>query len=107
LIVIRNLTLFIFFVLIVFIVVSLSNKLFKFFLPFGVGGIIVEHTSLNDLIIEAFFVLGFRQDALLDFRGCDQSEHAHFVLLPDSMGSVFGLLIHLRVPIGVENDDGV
>jgi len=62
---------------------------------------------LNDHLIELEPDGLSLDDLLLHSRLCDQSVDINFFLLPDSVGSVHGLEVHLGVPVGVIEDDVV
>ena len=55
--------------------------------------LLVEHASLDDLLVHVQFVLGCCQDLLLHTVDSAEAEHAHLVLLTDTMGSVLSLQI--------------
>ena len=69
--------------------------------------LLVEHSGLDDFLVDVEFVLGSCQDALLHRVDGQQSQHAHLVLLPDPVRAVLRLQILVRVPVGVEDDDRV
>lgn len=62
---------------------------------------------LDNNIVQVLFRGGSWQDGLFDPRKCDKSENAHLMLLPDPVGPIFRLSIHLWIEIGVKDDDSV
>lgn len=84
-----------------FIIISivLSDQVFESFLPLHIRSLIIEHTSLNDLIVEVFLHCSFIEYAFFNFCRSNETINSYFSLLPDSMSAVLGLLIHLRIPI--------
>lgn len=57
------------------------------------GGLLVEHTSLDDFLVHVEFVFGGGQDLLLHAVHGTETKHTHLVLLPDAMGSILSLQI--------------
>jgi hypothetical protein len=84
-----------------FIIISivLSDQVFESFLPLHIRSLIIEHTSLNDLIVEVFLHCSFIEYAFFNFGRSNETINSYFSLLPDSMSAVLGLFIHLRIPI--------
>lgn len=60
------------------------------------GGFLVEHASLDDLLINVQLVLGCSQDLLLHAVHGAEAEHAHLILLPNTVRSVLCLQILKR-----------
>lgn len=102
----RNFRLFHVGFLVVFLVAG-PEEFFELLLPIDVAGVVIEHTRLNDFVVQAFLVCCLLQNALLDFRCGNKSINADFMPLTDSVGTIFSLFVHLRVPIRVKDDDGV
>ena len=84
--------------------VTFLDDLFKDLLSFLVAGFLVEHARLDNLVVEVFFGGGPREDTLFDHRLGDEPINSNFRLLADSVGSVFGLLVHLGVEVRVKDD---
>ena len=84
--------------------VTFLDELFKDLLSFLVAGFLVEHARLDNLVVEVFLGGGPREDTLYDHRLGDEPVDSNFRLLADSVGSVFGLLVHLGVEVRVKDD---
>mmetsp|Transcript_12200 Transcript_12200/g.36785 ORF Transcript_12200/g.36785 Transcript_12200/m.36785 type:complete len:358 (-) Transcript_12200:572-1645(-) len=70
-------------------------------------GVLVELARLDDEGVHVEFVGGAREDAFFDGGGRDETEHAHVVALAYAVRSVLRLRVHHRVPVAVEDHDGV
>ena len=75
--------------------------------PIGSSRFLVKHAGLDDFLVHVQFVPGGGQNSLFDRPDRHQTQNAHFVRLPDTMGAILGLQILVRIPIGIENDDSV
>ena len=93
--------------LLVLHVVVLPDEVLEALLPVIVVCLVVEHARLDDLVVQVLLLRRLVEDALLDLSRRDQTVNPHLLLLPDSMSSILSLLIHLGVPVRVENDDSV
>jgi hypothetical protein len=74
-------------------------------LSFKVWCLIIEHTCLNNLSIKVLLHSSLTQYTFFNLSSSDQSVNSNFILLANSMSSIFSLLIHLRVPITIKNDN--
>lgn len=61
--------------------------------PLMAGGLLVKHASLDHLLVNIELVLGCGQNLLLHAVDRAKTEHAHFILLPNSVGTVLSLQI--------------
>ena len=95
------------FIFILFIIINDSDKFFKLLLSVHVTCVVVEHSCLNDLVVKAFLVSRFVKDTFFDVSGCDQTENFNLMHLSNTMCSIFCLLVHLWVPIRIEDDNCV
>ena len=93
--------------LLIVLCVVLADEVLQSRLSLDVGGLVVEHARLDDLRIEVLLDCGLAEDSLLNLCRRDQPVNAHFPLLTDTMCAVLGLLVHLWVPIRVEDDHSV
>lgn len=57
------------------------------------GRLLVKHASLNNLLVHVQFVLGSSQDFLFNTVDRAKTQHAHLVLLTDTVGSVLSLQV--------------
>ena len=57
------------------------------------GGLLVEHASLDHLLVHVQLVLGSCQDLLLHTVDGAKAEHAHLVRLTDAVGAVLSLKV--------------
>jgi len=95
------------FFLFFFVVLVLADDFLQLISSVVVTGLIVEHTSLDDNVIEALLVSCLLQHAFFNWGSGDEPVNSDFMLLPNTMRPVLGLLIHLRVPVGVKDNDSV
>lgn len=65
------------------------------------GRLVVELSGLDDLSVDSELALSGGEDVLFDRLARNESEDLDDLLLTDSMGSVLGLQIGVRVPVGV------
>lgn len=78
----------------------------------GGGELLVAHAARraalpDDQGVEPQLLLRDLEHLLLDRVLRTQTIHVHLVLLTDAVCAVHGLQVHLRVPVGVEQDHGV
>merc|ERR1719164_402344 len=78
-----------------------------FFLAQFVALLVYKSALLNDNVVQFEFHLGAFDNSFFDCLFCDEPEDLYSFLLTNSVSSVHGLQVHLRIPIGVENDDNV
>ena len=69
--------------------------------------LVQKATLLDDQLVQSQLDLGAFHDLLFDRVLRDEAEYAHLLLLTDTMGAIHGLQIHLRVPVGIEQNDHV
>mmetsp|Transcript_24575 Transcript_24575/g.48368 ORF Transcript_24575/g.48368 Transcript_24575/m.48368 type:complete len:251 (-) Transcript_24575:1188-1940(-) len=69
--------------------------------------VFVQFPALNDHSIQPQFYLCFLQNLLFDAVLRHKPKDLHLLLLPDSVGAVLGLEVHLRVPVGVVQNHNV
>ena len=62
---------------------------------------------LDDNLVQSQLHLCLLHNSLLNCVLCDQSEHLHLFGLPDTVGPILGLQVHLRIPVRVIDDDNV
>lgn len=58
-----------------------------------VGGLVVEHASLNDFLIHVQLVAGCCLDSLLHTVHSHEAQHTHLVLLADAVSAILGLQV--------------
>ena len=68
---------------------------------------LLQPALLDDHSVQPQLHRGPLHDLLVDRVLRDHPEHLDLLLLPDSVRPVHGLQVHLRVPVGVEEDDDV
>lgn len=56
-------------------------------------GFLVEHTSLDDLLINVKFIFGSSEDLLFYAVDGAETQHTHLILLSDSVSAVLSLQI--------------
>mmetsp|Transcript_56749 Transcript_56749/g.159326 ORF Transcript_56749/g.159326 Transcript_56749/m.159326 type:complete len:352 (-) Transcript_56749:947-2002(-) len=66
-----------------------------------------EHARAHDLLLHLQLLLAALLHVPLDRRIAEQPDDPHLVGLPDAVHAGDGLLVVLRVPVQVEEDDGV
>ncbi len=83
------------------------DKLLNFRPSFLIAWFLVEHSGLNNKIVQKFLQRGSVEDFLFDWGVRYEPEDPDLVFLAYSVGPVLRLLIHHGIPIGVENYDGI
>ena len=91
--IIRNL------VFLIFRISSLLQNILDLLFPLGLTTVEVVHTTLDKNLIHVLLLSCSGVDVFLDCVDTEEPQHFHFSLLADSVGSILGLRIHLRVPI--------
>mmetsp|Transcript_47169 Transcript_47169/g.118803 ORF Transcript_47169/g.118803 Transcript_47169/m.118803 type:complete len:222 (+) Transcript_47169:817-1482(+) len=84
------------------IVVFIFQKVFQKLLPLFRVGLIIEHSSLDDLGVNIQFPHGGRQNFFFDRVERNESKHPNLLLLSNTVRPVLGLKVHLWIPIAVE-----
>lgn len=57
----------------------------------GVGGLVVEHASLNHLLVYIQLVASRCLDTLLHAVHSHEAKHTHLILLTDAVSTILGL----------------
>lgn len=60
---------------------------------FMAGRLLIEHASLDDLLVHIQFVLSRGQDLLLHAVDRAETQHTHLILLTNTVGSVLSLQV--------------
>ena len=65
-------------------------------------GVLIKHTSLDDLLINIKLVPGCRKNLLFNTVHCHQPQYTHLILLPNTMGTILSLQI-LKIPKNISS----
>jgi hypothetical protein len=71
------------------------------------GRLVIESTGLNDLLVDVELETGTRVHRFFDALFGDEAQNSDSFRLTDTMSSILGLEIGVRIPITVEAADDI